>query len=110
MKGKSTKAQQENGHLISITEETLTGLKVVKSYNAENFFANTFNDSINRLHRLTISIGKKNNLASPLSEFMGILVIGVLLVYGGNLVLVEESLKGSNFITYIDFNFFIEAT
>ena len=101
LKGKSTKAQQENGHLISITEETLTGLKVVKSYNAENFFANTFNDSINRLHRLTISIGKKNNLASPLSEFMGILVIGVLLVYGGNLVLVEESLKGSNFITYI---------
>ena len=101
LKGKSTKAQQENGHLISITEETLTGLKVVKSYNAENFFANTFNDSINRLHRLTISNGKKNNLASPLSEFMGILVIGVLLVYGGNLVLAEESLKGSNFITYI---------
>jgi subfamily B ATP-binding cassette protein MsbA len=101
LKGKSTKAQQENGYLISITEETLTGLKVVKSYNAESFFAKTFNDSINRLHKLTISIGKKNNLASPLSEFMGILVIGVLLVYGGNLVLVEESLKGSNFITYI---------
>jgi ATP-binding cassette, subfamily B, bacterial MsbA len=101
LKGKSTKAQQENGYLISITEETLTGLKVVKSYNAENYFAKTFNDSINRLYKLSISIGKKNNLASPLSEFMGILVIGVLLVYGGNLVLVEQSLKGSNFITYI---------
>jgi subfamily B ATP-binding cassette protein MsbA len=101
LKGKSTKAQQENGYLISITEETLTGLKVVKSYNAENFFSKTFNDSINRLYKLTNSIAKKNNLASPLSEFMGILVIGVLLVYGGNLVLVEQSLKGSNFITYI---------
>lgn len=101
LKSKSTRAQQENGYLISIVEESLGGLKVVKSYNAENYFTKTFNDSINRLYQLTISIGKKNNLASPMSEFMGILVIGVLLVYGGNLVLVEESLKGSNFITYI---------
>ncbi|MBP6040009.1 MAG: ABC transporter ATP-binding protein [Flavobacterium sp.] len=101
LKSKSSKAQQENGYLISIVEESLGGLKVVKSYNAENYFAKTFNDSINRLYKLTISIGKKNNLASPMSEFMGILVIGVLLVYGGNLVLVEGSLKGSNFITYI---------
>jgi subfamily B ATP-binding cassette protein MsbA len=101
LKSKSSRAQQENGYLISIVEESLGGLKVVKSYNAEKYFAKTFNDSINRLYQLTISIGKKNNLASPMSEFMGILVIGVLLVYGGNLVLVEESLKGSNFITYI---------
>ena len=101
LKSKSSRAQQENGYLISIVEESLGGLKVVKSYNAEKYFAKTFNDSINRLYQLTISIGKKNNLASPMSEFMGILVIGVLLVYGGNLVLVEGSLKGSNFITYI---------
>lgn len=101
LKSKSSRAQQENGYLISIVEESLSGLKVVKSYNAEKHFAKTFNDSINRLYQLTISIGKKNNLASPMSEFMGILVIGVLLVYGGNLVLVEGSLKGSNFITYI---------
>jgi len=101
LKSKSNRAQQENGYLISIVEESLGGLKVVKSYNAETYFAKTFNDSINRLYQLTILIGKKNNLASPMSEFMGILVIGVLLVYGGNLVLVEGSLKGSNFITYI---------
>src|SRR5690606_22552539 len=101
LKVTSTKAQQENGYLISVTEETLSGLKVVKGYNAENFFSKTFNDSINRLYKLTNAIAKKNNLASPLSEFMGILVIGVLLVYGGNLVLVEGSLKGSDFIAYI---------
>lgn len=101
LKSKSSKAQQENGYLISITEETLTGLKVVKGYNAENYFAKTFNDSINRLYELTNAIAKKNNLASPMSEFMGILVIGVLLIYGGNLVLVDGSLKGSDFIAYI---------
>ena len=101
LKGKSTKAQQENGFLISVVEETLSGLKVVKSYNAENFFSNTFSGSINRLYKLTNSIGKKNNLASPLSEFLGIVVISILLFYGGNLVLVEKSLDGSIFIAYI---------
>jgi subfamily B ATP-binding cassette protein MsbA len=101
LKLKSKKAQQENGHLISVVEETLSGLKVVKSYNAENYFSQTFNDSVNRLYKLTNSIGKKNNLASPMSEFLGIVVISVLLFYGGNLVLVEKSLDGSLFIAYI---------
>ena len=101
LKGKSSKAQQENGQLISIVEESLSGLKVVKSYNAENYFTKTFNDSVNRLYKLTNSIGKKNNLASPMSEFLGIIVISILLFYGGNLVLVEKSLDGSLFISYI---------
>ncbi|MDR6967950.1 subfamily B ATP-binding cassette protein MsbA [Flavobacterium arsenatis] len=101
LKGKSTRAQQENGFLISVVEETLTGLKVVKGYNAENFFSNTFNGSINRLYTLSNSIGKKNNLASPMSEFLGIIVISILLFYGGNLVLVDKSLDGSLFIAYI---------
>jgi ATP-binding cassette, subfamily B, bacterial MsbA len=101
LKGKSIKAQQENGYLISIVEETLSGLKVVKSYNAENFFSKTFNDSVNRLYQLTNSIGKKNNMASPMSEFLGIVVISILLFYGGNLVLVDKSLDGSLFIAYI---------
>ncbi len=101
LKGKSSRAQQENGYLISITEETLSDLKVVKGYNAENYFSKIFNESINRLYNLTNAIAKKNNLASPMSEFMGIVVIGVLLIYGGNLVLVEGSLKGSDFIAYI---------
>ncbi|MEZ4786821.1 MAG: ABC transporter ATP-binding protein [Flavobacterium haoranii] len=101
LKSKSIRVQQENGYLISIVEESLTGLKVVKGYNAENFFIGNFNASINRLYRLTNNIGKKNNLASPLSEFLGIVVISVLLFYGGNLVLVEKSLTGSLFIAYI---------
>ncbi|WP_026705208.1 ABC transporter ATP-binding protein [Flavobacterium soli] len=101
LKGKSAKAQQENGFLISVVEETLSGLKVVKGYNAESFFSNTFSGSINRLYKLTNSIGKKNNLASPMSEFLGIVVISILLFYGGNLVLVDKSLDGSLFIAYI---------
>ncbi len=107
LKAKSKRAQDENGYLISVVEETLGGLKVVKSYNAEGSFTNKFNSSIQRLYRLTNSIGRKNNLSSPMSEFMGIVVIAILLWYGGNMVLVETFadgsplLEGSKFIAYM---------
>lgn len=101
LKSQSTRAQQENGHLISIVEETLSGLKVVKGYNAEGFFKRLFNQSIDRLYVLTNKIGKKNNLASPMSEFLGIITIAVLLIYGGNLVLIEKTLDGALFLAYI---------
>ena len=101
LKSKSLLAQNEGGYLISIVEESLSGLKVVKSYNAEDNFKGRFNDSITRLLKLSNSIGNKNNLASPLSEFMGIVTIATLLWYGGNLVLVEKTLNGASFIAYM---------
>lgn len=107
LKSKSSRAQQENGYLISIVEESLGGLKVVKSYNAERSIISKFNDSINRLLKISISIERKNNLASPMSEFMGIVVIAILLWYGGNMVLVEKLasgepiLEGSKFLAYM---------
>jgi subfamily B ATP-binding cassette protein MsbA len=101
LKSKSLRAQNESGYLISIVEESLSGLKVVKSYNAEHNFKSRFNDSVTRLLKLSNSIGNKNNLASPLSEFMGIVTIATLLWYGGNLVLVEKTLDGSAFIVYL---------
>ena len=101
LKSKSQNVQKENGYLISIVEESLGGLKVVKSYNSEGYFKSIFNDSIDRLLRLNNSIGKKNNLASPMSEFMGIVTIAVLLWYGGNLVLIDKTLNGALFIVYL---------
>ncbi|SCY65020.1 ABC transporter ATP-binding protein [Flavobacterium caeni] len=101
LKSKSQRAQQESGYFISILEETLGGLKVVKSYNAENNFKDKFNQSVTRLRRLSNSIGNKANLASPLSEFLGIITIAVLLLYGGQMVLIDKTLAGASFITYI---------
>lgn len=101
LKSKSERAQQESGYFVSILEETLGGLKVVKSYNAENNFIAKFNDSVNRLLKLSNSIGNKNNLASPLSEFLGIVTIAILLWYGGQMVLIEKTLEGAAFITYM---------
>lgn len=107
LKAKSSKAQYENGYLISVVEESLSGLKVVKSYNAETKFKQKFNNSIQRLYKISNSIGRKNNLSSPMSEFMGIIAIAVLLWYGGNMVLVETFadgsplLEGSKFLAYM---------
>ncbi len=107
LKSKSERSQQEAGYLISIVEETLSGLKVVKSYTTETFFKSKFDQSATSLQRLANSIGRKNNLASPFSEFLGIAVIAVLLWVGGNMVLVETLangkpvLAGGQFIAYM---------
>ena len=101
LKAKSKKAQQETGYFISILDETLGGMKVVKSYNAENLFISKFNESIKKLQQLSNSIGNKSNLASPMSEFLGILTIAVLLYYGGYMVLVDKTLESTAFIGYI---------
>jgi ATP-binding cassette, subfamily B, bacterial MsbA len=101
LKAKSDKAQAESGYFISILEETLGGMKVVKSYNAEKTFAQKFTDSVMRMVKLSNSIGNKNNLASPLSEFLGIVTIAVLLWYGGKMVLIDKALEGAVFIVYM---------
>jgi ATP-binding cassette, subfamily B, bacterial MsbA len=101
LKSKSNKAQAESGYFISILEETLGGMKVVKSYNAEKTFTQKFSDSIMRMVKLSNSIGNKNNLASPLSEFLGIVTIAILLWYGGKMVLVDKTLEGAVFIVYM---------
>jgi ATP-binding cassette, subfamily B, bacterial MsbA len=101
LKKQSTKAQEEQGIFLSTIEETLGGLKVVKSYNSENYFNEVFQNSTNRFFNLSNTISNRQNLASPVSEFMGIAVIAILLWYGGHMVLVEHSLKGASFIAYM---------
>lgn len=101
LKKQSTRAQEEQGVFLSTIEETLGGLKVVKGYNAEGYFNRIFGESTNRFFVLSNKIGNRQNLASPMSEFMGIMVIAILLWYGGNMVLVDGTLKGAAFITYM---------
>ncbi len=101
LKKKSTRAQQEQGVFLSTIEETLGGLKVVKGYNAEGYFNRIFQESTDRFFKLSNSIGNRQNMASPMSEFLGIMVIAILLWYGGHMVLIEKTLKGAAFITYM---------
>jgi len=101
LKKNSTKAQQEQGVFLSTIEETLGGLKVVKGYNSEGYFNKIFQESTNRFFKLSNKIGNRQNMASPMSEFLGIMVIAILLWYGGHMVLIEKTLKGAAFITYM---------
>lgn len=101
LKKQSTKAQQEQGSFLSTIEETLGGLKVVKGYNSESYFTQKFQTSTQRFFQLSNSIGNRQNLASPVSEFMGIMVIAILLWYGGHMVLIEKTLNGAAFIAYM---------
>ncbi|MHC0442273.1 ABC transporter ATP-binding protein [Flavobacterium sp. 3-210] len=101
LKKQSSKAQQEQGAFLSTIEETIGGLKVVKGYNSENYFNTVFQNSTQRFFNLSNSIGNRQNLASPASEFMGITVIAILLWYGGQMVLIDKTLEGATFIAYM---------
>jgi len=101
LKRQSLRAQQESGRLISTVEETLSGLKIIKSYNAEQAFKNRFLVSADKILNLLNKIGLKNNLAGPLSEFLGIITIAALLWYGGKLVLIEKVIEGTTFIGFM---------
>lgn len=101
LKRKSTRAQQEQGVFLSTIEETLGGLKVIKSYNSEETFGTIFRNSTKRFFLLNNSITNRQNMASPLSEFLGVAVIGGLLWYGGRMVLMDKTLESSLFIGYM---------
>ncbi|MBG6129298.1 subfamily B ATP-binding cassette protein MsbA [Aquimarina sp. EL_43] len=101
LKKHSDKVQQEQGFFLSIVEETLGGLKVIKGFNAEKIFGKKFQKSTSRFYNFSNTLLNRQNLASPTSEFLGITVISILLWYGGQMVLVEKSLDPGLFIVYM---------
>ena len=101
LKRKSLLVQKEQAELTSITEETINGIKIIKSFLAESFFKNKFDKTNTNFLSFSNKLINRQNIAAPLSEFLGILVIGVLLWYGGQLVLIDMELKPAAFITYM---------
>ncbi len=101
LKKKSDRVQREQGEFLSIVEETLGGLRVIKAFNSESRFYSTFKNSTDRFFRFSNKLLNRQNLASPTGEFLGILVIGVLLWFGGKMVLVDGTLDAPSFIAYM---------
>jgi subfamily B ATP-binding cassette protein MsbA len=101
LKKKSNLVQNEQGVFLSTLEETLGGLKVIKGYNAETHFNNKFQESTNRFYNYSNTLLNRQNLASPTSEFLGIVTIAALLWYGGSMVLIEKTLSGGEFIGFM---------
>ena len=101
LKKYSQNVQKEQGELLSIVEESLGGLSIIKAFSAEGRFMSKFFESTTNFFNFSNKLLNRQNLASPLSEFMGIGVIGGLLWFGGSMVLVDKTLDGTTFIVFI---------
>lgn len=98
----SAKGQKKMGEILSIIEETIEGLRIIKAFNAIDTSDENFKDTNNKYTRLMIRLYRKRDLASPLSEFLGTLVLVIVLWFGGKLVLGESSsLDAAAFLVYL---------
>lgn len=98
----STAGQSKLGDILSIIEETLGGLRVIKAFNAEQAQEDRFFGENDQLFRIKNRINRRRDLASPMSEFLGIVVLCMVLYFGGRLALTNPPLvKGDVFITFI---------
>ena len=101
LKKAATHAQDELSNIITYVDETLSSLKIIKIFNAEDQVKGRFDTSINRYRKYLQKVMKKRALASPTSEFLGAVTIGLIVFFGGKLSLEGNGLTGSQFIFYI---------
>lgn len=102
LKRKSQLGQAQQGSLLATIEETLNGLRIIKAFNAEKHVNARFREMNNELRRTNNKINRKYSLAHPMSEFLGTLMIAIVLFVGGSLILNEgSSLNAGEFIYYL---------
>ena len=102
LKRKSLKAQQMFGTILSTAEESIGGLRVIKAFNAERHMEGKFRDETQEFFRLSNSIARRNQLAHPMSEFLGTTAIAIVLWFGGSLILSGHSgIDAPTFILYM---------
>ena len=105
LKKQSSKIQENQADFLSIIDETINGMKIIKVFNADKQFKLKFLKATNLFYSLSNKFSQKASLSGPSSEFFGILVIGVLLWFGGRMVLLEESISGTTFMAYIGLSY-----
>lgn len=102
LKKQSNSAAIMLGEALSVLDETLGGLRVIKAFNAEKILQNKFNDTNNRLFHLRNKMQYRRDLASPLSELLGVMVLCGILWFGGRLVIAGTAgLTAEGFIMYV---------
>jgi subfamily B ATP-binding cassette protein MsbA len=101
LKKHTNKAQVKWGEILSQMEETLTGLRIIKGFNAEQKVKKQFYGLIDDIFGIKNRISYRRDLASPISEFLGVTILSGVLWFGGNLVLSGDILSTGSFITYV---------
>ncbi|MGA0273359.1 MAG: ABC transporter ATP-binding protein [Flavobacteriaceae bacterium] len=101
LKNQSAKIQKEQGDFLSLIDETVNGQKIIKIFAAGDYFKSKFKAATTRFYTFSNQLLHRASLAGPTSEFLGITAIGVLLWFGGSMVLIEKSISGTSFIVYM---------
>ncbi|HEY5826569.1 MAG TPA: ABC transporter ATP-binding protein, partial [Cyclobacteriaceae bacterium] len=102
LKRQAKESQESLGRTVNILDETFSGMRVVKAFNARNYILGKMNEENDHYSRVNLSMAYKNELASPVSEFLGILIVSGIMYFGGTLILEgEEELKASAFIAFL---------
>ena len=96
----ASKSQQRMGELVSVLDESLGGIKIVKTYTATDYIKDKFHSLNQNLADTLLWMARRQQLASPMSEFLGITAVAIILVFGGSLVM-NGSLSGAGFIAFI---------
>lgn len=102
LKQQASEAQEAYGTMISYLDEALSGIKIVKAFNATNYIKNRFNDENVYYSNIGKSMARRQQLGSPVSETLGVAMVAIIVLYGGGLVITgDSSLTAANFIAYI---------
>ncbi len=101
LKRQGTAVQEKLGHILSTIEETIGGMRIIKAFNAERIQYSKFDTQNSELFHIKNKVNRRRDLASPLSEVLGIAAVVLVLWYGGKLVLRNSFLDPGDFLAYI---------
>jgi len=104
LKRKAAQSQQTMGRIVNILDEAFSGMRVISAFNAHDFLFRKIDAETSYHRKVNLSISRRNELASPLSEFLGVIVVAGILFYGGQSVMSgEDGLTPSSFLTFLTF-------
>lgn len=102
LKEQATASHQTYGMMISYLDEALNGIRIVKAFNAVGFITGRFDEQNRRYSKISRSMAKRQQLASPVSETLGVLMVAGIVFYGGSLIINNQgNMDGSTFVVYI---------
>ena len=101
LKRQAKLSQESLGRIVNILEETFSGMRVIKAFNARNFVIKKIEDESLHYRKVSKSMAYKNELASPVSEILGVMIIVGIIFFGGSLVLKDGSLEPEVFLTFL---------
>ncbi len=104
LRRRAVQSQETMGRIVNILDEAFSGMRVINAFNARNFLMRKIEDETTFHRKVNLSLSRKNELASPLSEFLGVVVVAFILFYGGQSVMSgEDGLTPSSFLTFLTF-------